>query len=207
VLHALVTPFLERGYHVVLFNSRGVGKSTKWPSLSALSEAEDLGKLVKVLVKHISEKGSAITQVVLMVSKQRDITGMILTVTSQGYSHGSIPVSHHPTSIQDLSPAITVSHILLSYPLSPMAFLTAFHHNTHAAALQRLISNESARVLVVYGDHDEFTAEGKYDTWSQGLIAGGRKVDIHKVKGANHFWHGQSMSSLLDIVSNWLDLL
>lgn len=68
----LVTPFLERGYHVVLFNNRGVGKSKKWPSLSALPEAEDLGQLVKVLVKHIGEKGSAVAQVVLLVRRKRD---------------------------------------------------------------------------------------------------------------------------------------
>jgi pimeloyl-ACP methyl ester carboxylesterase len=73
VLHELVTPFLERGYHIVLFNSRGVGKSTKWPSLSALSEAEDLGQLIKILVKHIGEKGSVSAQVVLLVSMRRGI--------------------------------------------------------------------------------------------------------------------------------------
>lgn len=68
VLKELVGPLLEYEYYVVLFNSRGVGKSTKWPSLSALSEAEDLRELVQVLVQELAQAQSYIEQVVLAVS-------------------------------------------------------------------------------------------------------------------------------------------
>ena len=37
----------ECGYHVLLFNSRGVGKSSGWPSLTGLTEGRDLEELVQ----------------------------------------------------------------------------------------------------------------------------------------------------------------
>lgn len=112
-------------------------------------------------------------------------------------SHTDIPTS----------PGIKVAHVLLSYPLSPLAWLTAFHHNTHAAALQRLVSDGTAKVLILYGDNDEFTAVGKYDAWSQGLVGKGGMVEVQKIDGANHFWHGRSMRRLIETVANWLDSL
>jgi alpha-beta hydrolase superfamily lysophospholipase len=68
VLHDLVSPFIRRGYHVVLFNSRGVGQSSKWPSLSAMAEVEDLRQLVKAIVQQFTEEaGLAVERVVVLV--------------------------------------------------------------------------------------------------------------------------------------------
>ncbi|PVF97296.1 alpha/beta-hydrolase [Serendipita vermifera] len=190
VLHDLVSPFIRRGYHVVLFNSRGVGQSSKWPSLSAMAEVEDLRQLVTVIIQgFIEEHNATVTSVVVL-----------------GYSHGSIPVSHHPVEVDvPAGAAIPVSHVLLSYPLSPLPLLTMFYHNTHATALRTLAENPRSNVLILYGDHDQFTGEGKLDTWSQGLQGKGGKVEVCKINGADHFWHGRSADRLLEVVGKWLD--
>lgn len=175
----------------MVFNSRGVGKSTKWPSLSSISEAEDLKAFVNVLVAETAAStGKSVTSVVLL-----------------GYSHGSIAVSHHPASLKvAVESAIPVRHILLSYPLSPMPFLTAFYHNTHANKLKELISDVGGRVLVLYGDHDQFTAEAKYDTWATTLKDGSKgDLRVVKIPGADHFWHGQANRQLQGAVSDWLN--
>jgi alpha/beta superfamily hydrolase len=31
------------------------------------------------------------------------------------------------------------------------------------------------------------------------------KLEAHKIDGADHFWHGVAMQTLLDITGNWLD--
>ncbi len=47
VLQLLTEPLLERGYGVLRYNSRGVGKSTGWASFTGIREAEDLKELVQ----------------------------------------------------------------------------------------------------------------------------------------------------------------
>ena len=46
---ALISSILlhECGYHVLRFNSRGVGKSSGWPSFTGLTEGENLEELVQ----------------------------------------------------------------------------------------------------------------------------------------------------------------
>ena len=67
VLRELIAPFHERGYLVVLFNSRGVGSSTEWPSLSGLAEAEDLKHLVELLAGEQLREGCRLERIVLLV--------------------------------------------------------------------------------------------------------------------------------------------
>jgi uncharacterized protein len=125
---------------------------------------------------------------------------------TQGYSHGSIPVSHHPVEVDlPTGVVIPVSHIILSYPLSPLPLLTVFYHNAHATALRNLAENKHANVLILYGDRDQFSGEGKLDTWSQGLQEKGGKIEVCKIKGADHFWHGRAADRLLEVVGKWLD--
>lgn len=187
VLHQLVEPFWERGYYVALFNARGVGNSTKWPSFSALAEVEDLKCLVQALVQELNSEGH------------------IDHVTLLGYSHGGISVSHHPPMLKVSDGEVRVSHIILSYPLSPMPLLTLFHHGTHATALQTLVKDPGSNVLIVYGTRDQFTAEGKYDAWSQLLRDDSPRLEVKKVEDADHFWGRSQMSILQGIVGLWLD--
>ncbi|KAG8804958.1 hypothetical protein FRC17_005806, partial [Serendipita sp. 399] len=182
------SPFLNRGYHICLFNARGVGKSTKWPSFSGLTEVEDLKELVKVLIEDITTRDQVVKEVVLL-----------------GYSHGSIATTHHPVSMKlEGRPDIPVSHILLSYPLSPLPLLTLFHHRSHTEALKNLVSDRSSTVLIVYGTVDQFTGSQKYREWTDGLKSQGGELQIEVVEGADHFWHGH-MKTLLKLVGDWLD--
>ncbi|KAI0789879.1 alpha/beta-hydrolase [Abortiporus biennis] len=168
VLCSIQDPFLQQGYHVLRYNSRGVGQSSGWPSLTGSQEAQDLQKLVQWALHEIPS---------------------ISTVVILGYSHGSLIASLFPI----LPDPVKVYHILLSYPLGPRSWLTAFRGNMYATTLNNLLSNKRADVLVVFGDHDEFTGEESYDTWAEDLkrqVQGEGKghLQIVKVEGATHFW-------------------
>jgi uncharacterized protein len=47
VLHSVALPLLKRNYHVLRFNSRGVGSSSGWSSFTGMSEGKDLQALVQ----------------------------------------------------------------------------------------------------------------------------------------------------------------
>ena len=64
VLASFIEPLLSQGYHVVRYNSRGVGKSTGWASLTGISEGKDLEALVQWAIALISD----IRDVVIFVS-------------------------------------------------------------------------------------------------------------------------------------------
>jgi len=63
-LALLVDPLLEANYHVVQYNSRGVGKSSGWPSFTGSSEAKDL----EAVVSWLMEKITNIQTLVIVVS-------------------------------------------------------------------------------------------------------------------------------------------
>lgn len=46
VLQCLVDPLHAAGFHIILYNSRGVGRSSGWPTLNAKGETEDLEAMV-----------------------------------------------------------------------------------------------------------------------------------------------------------------
>lgn len=104
-----------------------------------------------------------------------------------------------------------MSHILLSYPLGPRSWLTAFHGSHYTQTLNGLLQDPRANVLVVYGDQDEFTGAENYDVWADDLeerIQGegkGRLV-VERVHRATHFWTDQNDArrKMLNIVTNWL---
>ncbi|KAG7448137.1 alpha/beta-hydrolase [Guyanagaster necrorhizus] len=171
-------------YYLLRYNSRGVGKSSGWPSLTGLSEGEDLRALVQWALGTL---------------------GNIRSLVIVGYSHGSLIASLHSTLP---SKSIKVSHILLSYPLGPRGWLTAFHSNTYDTALRNLLSSPDAHVLVVFGDQDDFTGVSKYERWTEELrrLAGtdAQRLEIVRVDGASHFWRGQDEQVLAAAVERWL---
>lgn len=122
----------------------------------------------------------------------------------QGYSHGSLIASLHPT----LPAPIQTSHILLSYPLGVRGLITLLHTGTYAASLTALLRDPASNTLVVYGTQDDFTAEGSYATWVEKLRAeagyGTGRLEVSKVDGANHFWAGETRRELLRVVEGWL---
>lgn len=60
VLMTLLPSLLSQDYHVLGYNSRGVGGSTGWPSFTGFSEAEDLKALVIWAMETISDVHSVV---------------------------------------------------------------------------------------------------------------------------------------------------
>lgn len=56
----LMGPLQERGYHVLRYNSRGVGKSSGWPSLTGMREVQDLKELIQWALAYISSVVSVV---------------------------------------------------------------------------------------------------------------------------------------------------
>ncbi|KAH8100988.1 alpha/beta-hydrolase [Cristinia sonorae] len=186
VLQTVKKPLLERGYYVLRYNSRGVGKSSGWPSLTGTSEAQDLQDLVQWALQAIEG-----VQHVLIF----------------GYSHGSLITSLFPL----LPSPLKTSHILLSYPLGPRSWLTAFRGKYYTDTLNALLHDPNANILVVYGDQDEFTGAGSYDTWVDGLEEeahgeGRGTLRVERVDGATHFWTDANgaREQMVEIVTGWV---
>lgn len=120
----------------------------------------------------------------------------------QGYSYGSLIASLHPPL-----PHPRVSHVIISYPLSVRHWLTAFRGGAYSSTLADLVRNPDARVLVLYGDHDDFTSVEAYDAWAHSLteVAAEDVLKIVKVEGADHFWRESTrLAMLVDAVKTWL---
>jgi len=174
----------EHKYHVLRYNSRGVGKSSGWASFNGLTEGDDLKELVQWALRTIS----SVKSLVLL-----------------GYSHGSLITTLHPV----LPPEIKTSHILLSYPLGARPFLTLFNSNIYAQKLQDLLRDSRSNVLVIYGNRDEFTSDSRYGRWVEELKKDRTedRLRVVRVEGANHFWGGRFGPELAGIISDWLPSL
>lgn len=126
----------------------------------------------------------------------------------QGYSYGSLIASLFPLFPE--STKIQVSHILLSYPLGPRSWLTAFRGEYYASTLEALIRDPRANILVIYGDRDDFTGFTNYDSWASSLRAaaegdGKGRLEIVEVENANHFWADHDPRRILiEVVDRFL---
>lgn len=60
----LMKPLHARGYHVLRYNSRGVGSSTGWASFTGLSEAGDLAALTEWAVDKLGDVRSVVVLVI-----------------------------------------------------------------------------------------------------------------------------------------------
>ncbi|KAM5537244.1 hypothetical protein V8D89_009177 [Ganoderma adspersum] len=188
VLQLLTEPLLENGYTVLRYNSRGVGKSTGWASFTGYREGEDLKELVLWA---------------------RSTMGNVTSLVIAGYSYGSLTASLHP-ALED----VKTSHILLSYPMGPRHWLTAFHGHRYTTALKSLVDDPGSNVLVIYGDDDNFTTAESYDSWVTSLrkVPADRpdastegKLEVVKVAGASHFWREEdAVETLVEAVCEWL---
>ncbi|PIL35461.1 hypothetical protein GSI_02188 [Ganoderma sinense ZZ0214-1] len=137
--------------------------------------------------------------------------GNVTSLVIAGYSYGSLIASLHPV-LED----VKTSHILLSYPMGPRHWLTAFHGHRYMTALRTLVDDPRSNVLVVYGDDDNFTAVQSYDSWVASLRENPAdrpdassstqgKLDVVKVAGASHFWREEdAVETLVETVREWL---
>ncbi|XP_006459105.1 hypothetical protein AGABI2DRAFT_218018 [Agaricus bisporus var. bisporus H97] len=182
VLAFLAEVLLENNYHVVRYNSRGVGKSTGYASFTGFSEGEDLQALVRWALGQIENVNS---------------------VVFVGYSHGSLIGSLHPP----LPTPIKTSHFLLSYPLGTRGWITLFRSSYYQAQLESLLKDERSNVLVVYGDQDEFTGVANYGDWVkklQSAAQGSTRLCVSEIKNATHFWLGEIGDELGEVFRQWL---
>ncbi|KAI0925587.1 hypothetical protein AcW1_007991 [Taiwanofungus camphoratus] len=184
ILYMLMGPLQERGYHVLRYNSRGVGKSSGWPSLTGMREVQDLKELIQWALAYISS---------------------VVSVVVIGYSYGALIASLLPAL-----PGLRISHVLLSYPLGPRHWLTAFHGKAYTKALITLINNNRSNVLLLYGDCDEFTPAESYDAWAHKLVQeteGGQqgRLKIVKIDSGTHFWRESDCARrLIETIEQWL---
>lgn len=194
----MIHPLRVTGHHILRYNSRGVGKSTGWPSLTGFREGEDLDGVVR----WVMGKFPTLISLVLIVSatlcshQMRDIVDSF-----QGYSHGSLIASVQ----QMLPPPVKTAHVLLSYPLGPRGWLTMFHSNSYTTKLVELVHDENSNVLVIFGDEDEFTSVSKYRIWGEQLQGDTNgRLELVEITGGTHFWRGEAGEQLESVVQGWL---
>ncbi|THV03172.1 alpha/beta-hydrolase [Dendrothele bispora CBS 962.96] len=180
VLTSLLEPLHSKNYHVLRYNSRGVGGSSGWPSLTGLTEGKDLEEIIQW-----AAAGN------LNVS---DITAVAIV----GYSHGSLIASLCPPKFASLK----ISHILISYPLGPRSWLTMFHSSTYASRLKSLVNQPESHVLVIHGDRDEFTSQATYEKWVPEVQS--PQTLILQVQGGSHFWRREDGDRLIEKIQAWL---
>lgn len=115
-----------------------------------------------------------------------------------------------------LPASLRTTHILISYPLGPRGLLTAFRTRTYQHALEDLVRQPGARVLLCHGDADDFTAAEAYDAWAEALgqlTTGGddtseaeneepEEVDQQETggKGEGEGWEVERGGSVLEVV-------
>ncbi|KAG5716786.1 hypothetical protein E4T56_gene7911 [Termitomyces sp. T112] len=180
VLCPLASHLYTDNYHILRYNSRGVGLSTGWASFTGFSEAKDLEDLVTWATQQIT-----------------NLKSLVLI----GYSYGSLIASLHP-----IIPSIKTAHILISYPLGPRGWLTLFHTGTYSAKLRELVHNPDSHVLVIFGDRDEFTSVEKYREWQKSLeeVSASERLRVVEVAAASHFWEGLFGWELRTEIGSWL---
>ncbi|VDB85659.1 unnamed protein product [Peniophora sp. CBMAI 1063] len=188
VLVALDEPLSRLGYHVLRFNSRGVGGSSGWASWTAFQEGKDLEELVQ----HVAEMLGGVQDVALI-----------------GYSNGCLSTSLHPV----LASPIRTSHVLISYPLDVRGWLTLFNGRQFQSRLEELVWRPDSRMLLVFGDRDEFTGVASYEKWSATLqelaspdatTSDASHLKVVRVDGGSHFWGGRALRSLLAAIEGFL---
>ncbi|KAH8915875.1 hypothetical protein BT69DRAFT_1356190 [Atractiella rhizophila] len=195
----------ERGWDVVTFDSRGVGGSGGRGSFTGTDEGNDYQTLIDGYV--IPKLSEAIT---------KDPTAPKAELLLCGYSAGSLYSTYaFPSSSSTASIKIPlhIAHLLISYPLSVLWALTAFHASTFQSKLKDLVTRakskeggETYKLMIIYGDRDEFTGVDKYRKWVEELeMKKDGRVKVVEVEDADHFWRGESGDRLESAIETWLE--
>ncbi|KAJ9107272.1 hypothetical protein QFC21_000719 [Naganishia friedmannii] len=213
VVQALKDTLCRQGISVLLYNSRGVGKSRGRASWTGEPERKDYQAVADWLIK----------------SKAKEIFGTPgkmkrnFELLCCGYSYGSLMASCALPPVSP-DPQVELRYILISPPLSNFIgfLLTPFRSEQFMKALQRVLSPEAeqstasssagaskARALIAYGTRDTFTPLDTYRSQIQKLVAQPGVVadmlSVVEVQGADHFWADpQYRSELRVAVSQWL---
>ena len=92
----------ECGYHVLLFNSRGVGKSSGWASFTGLAEGKDLEELVQWGLGAVTNVMSVVLMVRAEVCLVDEISLWLLGLFAR--SSYNVPSPRSPCTDQNLTP-------------------------------------------------------------------------------------------------------
>jgi len=203
VVAGLSRYLLMSGWDVVQFNSRGIGGSSGWASLSATQDSADFQAVAEDHVLRTVKEMSEANQTVPL--------DILICGYSAGASSASMIDSKDIKALcsHSTSPS-RLRHLLVSYPLSVLWALTLFRSSTFKCSLEKMVQSSEANVLAIHGTRDNFTAIGKYLTWSQTLektaaSGNGGRFKAVVVQEADHFWTRGSMRKLISAVDEWLN--
>src|SRR3954470_1007812 len=100
-----------------------------------------------------------------------------------------------------------ISYILISLPLSVIWFLTFFRSSVYSTHLKNLLSSPSTKVLLIFGDSDQFTRLSKYRQWiKDNNVLENERWSIVELNGGDHFFANQQMEDyLIDAIQQWVD--
>ncbi|TEB29258.1 alpha/beta-hydrolase [Coprinellus micaceus] len=190
VLFSLEDVLHGNGYHVLRYNSRGVGRSTGRATFTGLEEGKDLEGVV---LWGIQELGGVSSVVII------------------GYSHGSLITTLHPGLDQEPQ-HVKLAYVLLSYPLGPRSFLTLFKGSYYDEKLDELITASKSKILIAFGGRDEFTSFHRYKDWvkrlkSKAPVQEEEMLSVLGVPEATHFWFNESNDKLQVELARWLGSL
>jgi len=105
---------------------------------------------------------------------------------------------------------------LLSYPLNVRSWLTLFSGQKYQDGLESLLRKNNSRVLLIFGDSDEFTGASSYEKWIEGLesicerrdLSGdpsaAKPLNVVRIDGGSHFWRGDDLTRMLTAVETFL---
>ncbi|QRW17685.1 alpha/beta hydrolase family protein [Rhizoctonia solani] len=185
-----VTLNVKLNMHVLVPNARSVGNSTGRASFSGKSEAADLEELTQWYINKAKDPPQLESR---RVTHMDHFSRRVILFFLTRYKH----------------------HILLSYPLSPLPLLTFFNASTYREHLSRLVSNPQARVLILFGDKDQFTGISNYQSWANNLeqaqgsstseAIGSGAIEVKMVTGADHFWRGRFNRQMTEAIITWLE--
>jgi len=154
--------------------------------MTGMSESQDLQELIK---RFATDIGSMDSIVIL------------------GYSYGSLIASLHPPTLSlNGVHVVPVHRVFLSYPLSPRPFLTFLNGTKYDKALREGSKGDNdnrGRKLLIYGTRDQFTSANVYRSWVEPLMKS-ENLCVEVVDGADHFWRGESLHVLKNLVLLWL---
>lgn len=139
----------------------------------------------------------------------------IVNLILVGYSAGSLSASVcFPLEDECKGVVLQTRWILLSYPLSVRFALTCFRSSYFIDGLHRILDScsksteesSSGRVLVVYGDGDQFTSIDKYRKWVIELTERSKAVvQSLEIAQSDHFWHGrESKRQMIVGIAAWI---
>ncbi|KAI8139084.1 Alpha/Beta hydrolase protein [Fennellomyces sp. T-0311] len=175
VVMALHNYFASKGFITVCINFRGCGKSKGRTSWTGMPERGDYEAVIEYL----------------KTSGPRKLSHLIIS----GYSFGSMVAASMPRDEH-----IPYSYLLISYPLSVQWALATVRSSYFTTQANQLLKEDDSKVLVVFGDQDQFTGVGSYQKWLKGV---GKHVEAVLIPGADHFWF-EYEDRLVAKVNEWV---